>query len=209
VSKQPFFKYASVKLKKVTAGPVLVETKSMAGDLAELGGHFVKDVVSIGKEAVVPAKPGLHVPHYLALLVNCKKQLAKEFAALAGRHAEEPAIRDGCAMFGKWSAAHVNDLGKLTERYGSASVADAKAPDALTGARPGGLGLLRDLHELWLMVNNAHLSIIILVQAARALRDNEMAATLIEIGLETDRQIAWIDTHIKTTAPQVLVVPAL
>lgn len=29
----------------------------------------------------------------------------------------------------------------------------------------------------------------ILVQAARALRDNEMAAVLIEIGLETDRQI--------------------
>jgi hypothetical protein len=49
----------------------------------------------------------------------------------------------------------------------------------------------------------------ILVQAARALRDNEMAATLIEIGLETDRQVAWLDTHIKTIAPQALVVPAI
>jgi hypothetical protein len=158
---------------------------------------------------VIPPNPGLHVPHYLALLLNSKKQLAKEFASLAARHANEPAIRDGCAMFAKWSAAHVNNLDKLTEQYGSASVADAKAPDALTGARPRRLGLLRDLHELWLMVNNAHLAIMILVQAARALRDNEMAAMLIEIGLETDRQIAWLEPHIKTTAPQVLVVPAI
>ena len=59
------------------------------------------------------------------------------------------------------------------------------------------------------MVNDADLSITILVQAGRALRDNKIAATLIEIGLETDRQIAWIDTHIKTIAPQALVVPAL
>ena len=35
-----------------------------------------------------------------------------------------------------------------------------------------------------------------------------MAATLIEIGLETDRQIAWLETHIKKIAPQALVVPA-
>jgi anaerobic selenocysteine-containing dehydrogenase len=209
VSKQPFFKYAAVKLTKVTAGPVLMQAKSMARDIAELGGHFVKNVVSIGKEVVVPPEPGLHVPHYLALLLNSKKQLAKEFASLAARHVNEPAIRDGCTMFAKWSAAHINDLDKLTDRYGSASVADAKATDVLTGARPGGLGLLRDLHDLWLMVNNAHLSIMILVQAARALRDNEMAATLIEIGLETDRQVAWLDTHIKTIAPQALVVPAI
>ena len=209
VSKQPFFKFAAVKMKKVSAAPVLTQTKFLAHDLGELGAHFVKNVVSISKEAVIPPKPGLHVPHYLGLLLSSKKRLAKHYAFLAARHENEPAILDGCTLFAKWSAAHVRDLEKLPERYGSASVADAKEPDSFSGTRPGGLGLLRDLHDLWLMVNDAHLSITILVQAARALRDNKMAATLIEIGLETDRQIAWIDTHIKTIAPQALVVPAL
>jgi hypothetical protein len=143
------------------------------------------------------------------MLLDSKKKLAETFAAIATRHSNEPAIRDGCLMFSKWSAAHAEDLNQLATKYGSAEIGPAAQVAGETGARPGGLGLLRDLHDLWLLVNDTHLTIMILVQAARALRDNEMAAILIEIGLETDRQIAWLDTHIKVMAPQTLVVPSI
>lgn len=209
VSKQPFFKYAAVRLKKASDGPISSEAKAAASSIGELTISFVKNVTSIGKELIVPPKPGLHISRYLGSLLESKKNIAAAFAGVATRRATEPSIRDACKMFAEWSLAHERRLQELVQRYGRDISGKADGDSNSLGApRPGGLGVLLDLNRLWVMVNQAHLEIMILVQGVRALRDNESAGLLIEIGLETDRQIAWLDSQIKIIAAQALVVPA-
>ena len=74
------------------------------------------------------------------------------------------------------------------------------------GPRSGGFGLVRDLHDLFLLVTEAHLGWMILLQAAQALRDKELIAACTKLGGETDGQRSWLQTRIKQAAPQALLV---
>jgi hypothetical protein len=59
-----------------------------------------------------------------------------------------------------------------------------------------------------LLANEIHLCYIILLQAARALRDLEMEKICQQFDEQTERQILWLLTRIKQAAPQALVVAA-
>ena len=53
--------------------------------------------------------------------------------------------------------------------------------DALETGRSGdGFGLIRDLQDLWLMVNESFVSTAVLLRAARALGDRELEIGLLE-----------------------------
>jgi hypothetical protein len=65
---------------------------------------------------------------------------------------------------------------------------------------------VRDLHDLFLLVTEAHLAWMILLQAAQALRDKELIAACTKLGGETDGQRSWLETRIKQSAPQALLV---
>jgi len=69
-----------------------------------------------------------------------------------------------------------------------------------------GFGLVRDLHDLFLLVAEAHLAWMILPQTAQALRDKELIAACTKVGGETDGQGSWLQTRIKQAAPQALLV---
>jgi ferredoxin-nitrate reductase len=71
----------------------------------------------------------------------------------------------------------------------------------------GGFDMLRDFHDLWLLVNESMMSLIVLEQAARALRDEELLGTLKQMQDRNERQLVWLKTRINQAAPQVLVVP--
>jgi ferredoxin-nitrate reductase len=64
--------------------------------------------------------------------------------------------------------------------------------------------MLRDLHDLWLLVNESMMSLMVLEQAARARRDRELFDTLEHMQDRNQRQLAWLKTRIKQAAPQVL-----
>jgi hypothetical protein len=66
---------------------------------------------------------------------------------------------------------------------------------------------LRDLHDLWLMVNESVISLEVLEQAARALRDRELLSALEGVQRQNERQRSWLKTRIRQAAPQILVVP--
>ena len=68
------------------------------------------------------------------------------------------------------------------------------------------VGLVRDLHDLFLLVTEAHLAWMILLQAAQALRDKELIAAGTKLSGETDGQRSWLQTRIKQAAPQALLV---
>jgi len=89
---------------------------------------------------------------------------------------------------------------------------DRPEPSLLAGAlfhgkRSGGFGLLRDLHDLWLLASESHISWEVLHQAAKALRDEELAAICQAGRTFNNRQVAWLRTRIDAAAPQTLVVP--
>jgi hypothetical protein len=64
--------------------------------------------------------------------------------------------------------------------------------------------LLRDLHDLFLLTTEARLGWTILHQAAQSLRDKELIAACVNLGGETEGQLAWLRTRIKQAAPQAL-----
>jgi ferredoxin-nitrate reductase len=71
----------------------------------------------------------------------------------------------------------------------------------------GGFDLLRDLHDVWLLVNESMISLMVLEQAARALRDQQFLETLKKMHDRNERQLMWLKTRISQAAPQVLLVP--
>jgi hypothetical protein len=74
------------------------------------------------------------------------------------------------------------------------------------GTRQGGLGLLRDLHDLYLMANDVDIAWTVINQAAQGARDKELFTTVTAIDKETATQILWLRTRMKQAAPQALLV---
>lgn len=150
----------------------------------------------------------MHVGNYLGLLDHSERQLAEAFKSVARHHGDEPDILQTCQMLAGWSEQHRQQLKPLIERYSEKSEDE---PDKLKqtlfgGPRKGGLALLRDLHDLWLLANEVKLCWTVLQQAAYALRDEELKNACTELSKQTDRQISWLQTRIKQAAPQALVV---
>jgi hypothetical protein len=152
----------------------------------------------------------MHVGNYLALLHSSEQQLADALLEVAQHHGDEPDIAQTCQLLASWSREAIGLLAPLIERYAEEKNDE---PERLTqalfsGTRTGSLALLRDLHDLWLLANEVHLCLVVLSQAAAALRDNELAAVCEQIGGQNKRQVAWCLTRIKQAAPQTLVVAA-
>src|SRR5215211_2347409 len=150
----------------------------------------------------------MHVADYLGLLRAGEAELADALDAVASHHGAEPDITAACTKLAEWSRGHVEALAPLAERYGAQP---ADEPHSLRtalfrGPREGGFGLVRDLHDLWLMATETQLCWTILSQAAAALRDAEMKDVCDRCGQESGRQIAWLRTRVKLAAPQALVV---
>jgi hypothetical protein len=60
------------------------------------------------------------------------------------------------------------------------------------GPRSGVLGLVRDLHDLWLLTQEVELACGLLTQPAPALRDREMGTIPGCVSTRTQRQADWI-----------------
>ena len=69
------------------------------------------------------------------------------------------------------------------------------------GRGAAGFGLLRDLHDLWLLANESHISWEVLHQVALGLRDEELKAICERCARQNDRQIAWLRTRIDQVGP--------
>jgi hypothetical protein len=72
--------------------------------------------------------------------------------------------------------------------------------------RTGGLGLLRDLHDLYLMAHACDISWTMIGQAAQGARDQELLETVNACERQTATQIKWLKTRMKQAAPQALLV---
>jgi hypothetical protein len=149
----------------------------------------------------------MHIGTYIQLLHQSEKDLAGAFYYVAETHKAEPDIFATCKMLAGWSEQLNNELRPIAEKYGEEANSEA---DRLLHAffdqqRKGGLALLQDLQDLYLMANEAIISAVILGQAAYGLRDEALISLCKDIEQRSKRQTAWLLTRIKSSAPQTLI----
>jgi formylmethanofuran dehydrogenase subunit D len=207
VSKQPFFKMAAVKVSKIerySDGHAGRRTKTMTGT----GTAKAKDLVKKSKKLLGLTRG--HLEDYLGLLESNERELAAAFQEIAARHEEQSDVRSMARKMSTWSEAHGARLAPLAGRYGSRKGREPRRlREALFEAgRMGGFGLLRDLHDLWILAQETHLVLTILKQAGNALRDQDLLDLVRDLSESNERQTAWLLTRLKQAAAQALVVPS-
>lgn len=150
----------------------------------------------------------MNLSHYLGLLHKAQTELAAAFREVGEAHKDEPDVFYDCERLAAQCDRHAEQLEPFTERYGE----DAdEEPDRLhseifKGTREGGLGLLRDLHDLYLMAAECDISWTLVGQAAKGARDDDLTDVVDRCEGETAIQMKWLRTRMKTAAPQALVV---
>lgn len=196
VSKQPHFKYAAVKLEK-TKGKPLPQPKETKQD------HTMTE----SREGAVGRS---YLADYIGLLVTNEDRLIRGWEGLGNAHPITPDIGMQSMLFMTWSSENAAAIRPHAARYGGQQGDEPEAPDrAFSIGRPqSGFGLLRDLQDLWLMVNESTVSVAVLIQGARALGDRRLEQDLRGVESRNERQRTWLLTRIRQAAPQALTVPS-
>ena len=150
----------------------------------------------------------MHIGKYIDLVHRTENDLVAAFKLVAKAHGDEVDIEQTCTLLSSWSKKLADQLEPVAKRYKKES---DKEPDRLTKtllrkARKGSMALLRDLHDLYLIVNEVLICCTILKQGGTALADEELVAVCEEIEHQTTRQSSWLMTRMKSAAPQTLIV---
>jgi hypothetical protein len=118
----------------------------------------------------------MELAHYLGLLHRAEHELAEALREVGKSHADEPDVRIICMKLAADSDAHAERLGPFAERYGEEADDEPERlhSELFKGSRSGGLGLLRDLHDLYLMACECDITWTLVVRRheARATRSS-------------------------------------
>jgi hypothetical protein len=150
----------------------------------------------------------VHLAHYLGLLHKAQLNLADAFREVGAAHGDEADVFHLCEKLASQCDSHAELLAPFAERYGEEA---PREPDRLHselfgGTRRGGLGLLRDLQDLYLMATECDIAWTVVGQAAQGARDTELLRVVNKCESETATQVKWLKTRMKQAAPQALVV---
>lgn len=150
----------------------------------------------------------MHLAHYLGLLHRAQTELGRAFREVASAHEDEPDVAQQCTRQASRCAAHAAELEPFARRYQEEAEDEPERlhSELFQGTRTGGLGLLRDLHDLYLMATECELCWTVVGQAAQGLRDTDLLDVVQRLEGETAIQVKWLRTRIKQAAPQALVV---
>jgi hypothetical protein len=150
----------------------------------------------------------VELTHYIGLLHRSLGELADAYREVADGHGDEPDVAEECQMLARRCDAHVEQLAPIVDRYGEDAEEEPERlhQDLFGGTRSGGLGLLRDLHDLVLLATECELAWTVIGQAAQGARDEELSALVQDAEGDLGIHLAWLRTRIKQAAPQALVV---
>ncbi|PKW26221.1 hypothetical protein [Phycicoccus duodecadis] len=150
----------------------------------------------------------MHLTTYLGLADTGEQTLADSFRQVSSGHGDEPDVRELTERFADQCDEHRRLLAPLTERYGEHAEEEPERlhAEGLPGTRSGGVGLLRDLHDLYLLASYLDIAWTMVGQAARAVRDQELVDVVSTCEQDVQGQLAWLRTRMKAAAPQALVV---
>ncbi len=148
----------------------------------------------------------MHLALYLGLVHRSELALADALRSVASTHGAEPDILVLCRKLAAECDRHAEKLQPFVERYGEEAPAEPERlhNDLFGGTRQGGIGLLRDLHDLYLMATEVDISWLVVLQAAQGARDKALLEIVTECDRETGIQLLWLKSRIKQAAPQAL-----
>ncbi|CAL9383816.1 hypothetical protein SUDANB6_01116 [Streptomyces sp. enrichment culture] len=152
----------------------------------------------------------MHLATYVGLQHTASRTLADAFRRVADGHAAEPDVHSLCHTLARMSDAHVGRLAPLADRYGEQREDEPERlyADQLPATRSGGVGLLRDLQDLYTLASFVDITWTVLGQAAQGTRDRELLDVVEACETDTRRQLRWLNTRIKQAAPQALIASA-
>jgi hypothetical protein len=150
----------------------------------------------------------MHIGKYINLVHRTEIDLAKAFRKVSKAHGEEPDVYQTCQLLASWSDKLVEEVVPFSKKYREEK---DEEPDRLTqtllkDTRKGGMALLRDLHDLYLVATEVQVCCTILKQGADGLRDKELTTACEEVERQTKRQLSWLMTRMKAATPQTLIV---
>jgi hypothetical protein len=150
----------------------------------------------------------VHLAHYLGLLYKAQTELAAAFREVGEAHSGEADVLHMTRKLAVECDRHAERLAPFAQRYGEDAPSEPERlhSELFKGARSGGLGLLRDLHDLFLMATECDIAWTLVGQAAQGARDTDLLAVVQESEGETAIQLKWIESRMKEAAPQALVV---
>ena len=144
----------------------------------------------------------MHLAHYLALLHRSQTELGDAFRTVAHSHADEHDVQTICEKLAAQCTHHAEQLSP----FDADGEPDRLHGEIFGGPRQGPLGLLRDLHDLYLIACECDIAWTLIGQAAQGARDRELLAVVQTCEAETAIQINWARSRMKEAAPQALVV---
>jgi hypothetical protein len=150
----------------------------------------------------------MHLAHYLGLLHRAQLTLAAAFRQVAEAHRDEPDIALLCGQQAERCDQHAGRLEPFARRYAedAPDEPDRLHSELFRGTRTGGIGLLRDLQDLYLMAAECDICWTVVGQAAQGARDKDLLEVVTASEGETALQLAWLRSRMKQAAPQALVV---
>lgn len=149
----------------------------------------------------------MKIADYLSMLDAAERRMGDAFTLLATRHSADAEVRITAMRLATWSLEKRATLGPALETYGSPRSSDSdRIYDALFKPRPGGFGLLRDLHDASVLAHHVFLCWTGVFQAAQALTDKPLTELCRRELERTERQARWLRTMVKNSAPQALTV---
>jgi ferredoxin-nitrate reductase len=204
VSKQPYFKYAAVQVHKAGAAPLPEKLSDIAGKVLDAGKEVADKVLS--STHVEQSR----VSDYLGILNDANEQFAAACRSVGAGHFADFEITTGLKKLAQFSDEAATSFQPFGKKYGCH---EAKEPQKLRQTlfptpRTGAFGILRDLHNLFILASEIHIALTIVMQASKQLRDEALLEACIEMDTQNKRQQAWLITQINHRAPHTLVVPA-
>src|SRR5947208_474239 len=111
----------------------------------------------------------MRLAHYLALIHQSECRLADAFDAVADAHSEETELERTGRKLAAQCRTHAEQLEPFACRYGEQEAAppDDLHGDLFHGPRPEAFGVLRDLHDLYLMAAECDIVWTLVAQAAQ------------------------------------------
>jgi hypothetical protein len=151
---------------------------------------------------------GRGLPTYVGLADHGEQILAESLRQVAGGHPEDPDTALVCTSLARLHDGNVERLAPIARRYGEEQVDEPERlhGEALTSTREGGVGLLRDLQDLYLLAALLQTTWTVLEQAAQGARDDELLEVATDCATEVRRTMTWLTTHLKAASPQILLV---
>ena len=150
-----------------------------------------------------------HLSTYIGLADHSEKTLADSLRAVAQGHAAEADVFHTCQTLAGWSDKHREKLAPIIERYGedeSLEEPERLHASGLVEVRSGPVGLLRDLQDLHVLGSLVQTTWTVVAQGAQGLRDKDLLEVASSSNAETSRQLSWLNTRMKSAAPQALIV---